>query len=110
MNELILKDSRSLSLHMGETVYVGDNKITKLTVTLPDTIGGYPRAECQIELRAYIGREEFLSYSVASADAQTELRLENDLTDAARDLGQITGEDAGEEIIEEIFSKFCMGK
>ena len=86
MNELILKDSRSLSLHMGETVYVGDNRITKLTVTLPDTIGGYPRAECQIELRAYIGREEFLSYSVVSADAQTELRLENDLTDAARNV------------------------
>ena len=86
MNELILKDSRSLSLHMGETVYVGDNRITKLTVTLPDTIGGYPRAECQIELRAYIGRDEFLSYSVASADAQTELRLENDLTDAARNV------------------------
>ena len=33
-----------------------------------------------------------------------------DLMDAYRSLGEITGETAGEDLINEIFSKFCMGK
>lgn len=41
---------------------------------------------------------------------QTEDLISVDLTDAYEALGTITGETVGEEIIDEIFSKFCMGK
>lgn len=41
---------------------------------------------------------------------QTEDLLSVDLTDAYEAFGLITGETVGEEIIDEIFSKFCMGK
>jgi len=40
----------------------------------------------------------------------TEDLLSVDLTDAYESLGQILGEAVGEDIINEIFSKFCMGK
>lgn len=33
-----------------------------------------------------------------------------DLTDACEELGNITGESVGEDLVNEIFSKFCMGK
>ena len=33
-----------------------------------------------------------------------------DLLDAYESLGEITGEKAGEDLVNEIFSKFCMGK
>ena len=33
-----------------------------------------------------------------------------DLMDAYDTLGSITGETAGEDLVNEIFSKFCMGK
>ena len=33
-----------------------------------------------------------------------------DLMDAYESLGSITGESVGEDLINEIFSKFCMGK
>ena len=32
------------------------------------------------------------------------------LRDVLTDLGEITGEEASEEIINEIFSRFCLGK
>lgn len=41
---------------------------------------------------------------------QTEDLISVDLTDAYDALGSITGETVGEDIINEIFSKFCMGK
>lgn len=44
------------------------------------------------------------------AMGQTEDFLSVDLTDAYEVLGSITGETVGEDIINEIFSKFCMGK
>ena len=33
-----------------------------------------------------------------------------DLTDAYESLGRILGESLGEDLVNEIFSKFCMGK
>ena len=33
-----------------------------------------------------------------------------DLMDAYRELGKITGEEVDDDVVEEIFSKFCMGK
>ena len=33
-----------------------------------------------------------------------------DLMDAYESLGSITGESVGEDLVNEIFSKFCMGK
>jgi tRNA modification GTPase len=33
-----------------------------------------------------------------------------DLTDAYASLGKILGEEVGDDVINEIFSKFCMGK
>ncbi len=33
-----------------------------------------------------------------------------DLMDAYEELGNITGESMGEDLVNEIFSKFCMGK
>ena len=33
-----------------------------------------------------------------------------DFKDAYASLGKITGEEVGEDLINEIFSKFCMGK
>ena len=33
-----------------------------------------------------------------------------DLMDAYTSLGKITGEEVGDDLVEEIFSKFCMGK
>ena len=36
--------------------------------------------------------------------------LSIDLRDACECLGYITGDSAGEDIVDEIFSRFCMGK
>ena len=33
-----------------------------------------------------------------------------DLNDAYASLGEIIGEEVGDDLVEEIFSKFCMGK
>jgi len=43
------------------------------------------------------------------ADAQPDL-IAVDLTAAASDLGEITGESVGEDVLEAIFSSFCIGK
>lgn len=54
--------------------------------------------------------EEYLQKAIVSCDASTLDLIGLDVTDAWSALGEITGETASERIIEEIFSKFCVGK
>ena len=42
--------------------------------------------------------------------AQYDREVLNHLLDAYEKLGNITGETIGEDLVNEIFSKFCMGK
>ena len=65
-----------------------------------------------IEERHYAALEkakEYLKKAVAACGGPLEL-VGIDVTEAWERLGEITGETASEAIIEEIFSKFCVGK
>ena len=65
-----------------------------------------------IEERHYAALEkakEHLKKAVAACGGPLEL-VGIDVTEAWERLGEITGETASEAIIEEIFSKFCVGK
>ena len=60
---------------------------------------------------ALIDAEKSLEKVVESIDAgMPEDFFSIDLMDAYEELGNITGESVGEDLINEIFSKFCMGK
>lgn len=59
-------------------------------------------------LKAALGSIKLVREGIENG--QTEDLLSVDLQDAYESLGTITGETVGEDIINEIFSKFCMGK
>jgi len=60
---------------------------------------------CALEAKAALEAAISALESGAPADIAV-----NDLWEAARALGSITGEDAGEDVIEAIFKNFCVGK
>ena len=63
------------------------------------------------QVTALKAAEHSLEMVLQSIDSgQPEDFFSIDLLDAYEQLGSITGETVGDEIIDEIFSRFCMGK
>ena len=54
--------------------------------------------------------ESLNQVSVSIANQMPEDFFSIDLMNAYEELGSITGESVGEDLVNEIFSKFCMGK
>ena len=55
-------------------------------------------------------KESLLNVEKSIDDGMEEDFFTVDLMDAYRHLGMIIGEETGEDLVNEIFSKFCMGK
>lgn len=83
MNTLKLKSERHLEIIQREQIYEGENKITSFKISLPDEIGDYPRAECLIEMRCYLG-ENYISYDVDTSKPLFEQKVTSDITETAR--------------------------
>lgn len=83
MNILKLKSERHLEFIQREQIYEGENKITSFKIILPDEIGDYPRAECLIEMRCYLG-ENYISYDVDTSKPLFEQKVTSDITETAR--------------------------
>ena len=54
MDKIFLYNTKTLKSQINTKVFVGDNLITKIKVEIPDNIGGYPKSQCQFDLRAII--------------------------------------------------------
>jgi len=81
MNTLFLYDTKTLKEKINTKVFAGDNKITKINVQLPDNIGGYPKRDCEYNLRAIIP-EGNLSYMIDPL--QPYFYITNDITEKAQ--------------------------
>lgn len=81
MNTLFLYNTKTLKEKFNTKVFAGDNLITKINVQLPDNIGGYPKAECEFNLRAIIP-EGNMSYFI-NPDSPY-FYVTNDITETAQ--------------------------
>lgn len=81
MDTLFLCNTKTLKEKINTKVFAGDNKITKINVQIPDNIGGYPKRECEFNLRAIIP-EGNLSYMINPS--QPYFYITNDITEKAQ--------------------------
>ena len=81
MNTLFLYDTKTMRGQINTKIFAGDNLITKINVQLPDNIGGYPKRECEYNLRAIIP-EGNLSYMIEPS--QPYFYVTNDITEKAQ--------------------------
>lgn len=81
MDTLFLYNTKTLKEKFKTKVFAGDNHITKINVQIPDNIGGYPKKECEFNLRAIIP-EGNLSYMIDPS--QPYFYITNDITEKAQ--------------------------
>lgn len=81
MDTLFLYNTKTLKEKFNTKVFAGDNHITKINVQIPDNIGGYPKRECEYNLRAIIP-EGNLSYMINPS--QPYFYITNDITEKAQ--------------------------
>ncbi len=81
MDTLFLCNTKTLKEKINTKIFAGDNLITKINVQLPDNIGGYPKSECEYNLRAIIP-EGNLSYIINPS--QPYFYITNDVTEKAQ--------------------------
>lgn len=81
MNKLYLKNTKTLTAEINTKIFAGDNLITKINVQLPDNIGGYPKRECEFNLRAIIP-EGNMSYIINPNEPY--FYITNDITETAQ--------------------------
>lgn len=83
MNVLELKSIRELVLRSNEKVYQGENKIISFDVVLPEKIGDYATAECDIEMRCYLG-DNYIPFEISTASRKTSTKVTSDITETAQ--------------------------
>jgi tRNA modification GTPase len=110
----VLKDYQKIPADVHTSAVTGDG-VDKLKALLYEKSMGQRGEDVAflVEERHYDAlkrAEEYLQKAIRSCDASTLDLIGLDVTDAWSALGEITGETASERIIEEIFSKFCVGK
>lgn len=81
MDKIFLYDTKTLKSQINTKIFVGDNLITKIKILIPDNIGGYPKRECEFNLRAIIP-EGNLSYMIEPS--QPYFYITNDITEKAQ--------------------------
>lgn len=81
MDTLFLYNTKTLKEKFKTKVFAGDNHITKINVQIPDNIGGYPKRECEFNLRAIIP-EGNLSYIINPNEPY--FYITNDITEKAQ--------------------------
>ena len=83
MNTLELKSIRELVLRSNEKIYQGENKIVSFDVVLPERIGDYAAAECNIEMRCYLG-DNYIPFEISTASRKTSTKVTSDITETAQ--------------------------
>ena len=83
MNTLELKSIRELVLRSNEKIYQGENKIVSFDVVLPEKIGDYATAECNIEMRCYLG-DNYIPFEISTASRKTSTKVTSDITETAQ--------------------------
>lgn len=81
MDTLFLYNTKTLIEKFKTKVFAGDNHITKINVQIPDNIGGYPKRECEFNLRAIIP-EGNMSYGINPSEPY--FYITNDITEKAQ--------------------------
>ncbi len=64
MFNLELTENRELKMILRESIYVGENEITPVGITLPESIGGYVLSQCEVNLYAVLEDGTHLVYPV----------------------------------------------
>ena len=70
-------------MRSNEKIYQGENKIVSFDVVLPEKIGDYATAECNIEMRCYLG-ENYIPFEISTASRKTSTKVTSDITETAQ--------------------------
>lgn len=70
-------------MRSNEKIYQGENKIVSFDVVLPEKIGDYATAECNIEMRCYLG-DNYIPFEISTASRKTSTKVTSDITETAQ--------------------------
>ena len=70
-------------MRSNEKIYQGENKIVSFDVVLPERIGDYAAAECNIEMRCYLG-DNYIPFEISTASRKTSTKVTSDITETAQ--------------------------